>query len=486
MTEVFKGATDQTFYFKLVDSAAGTPETGLTIANIDATYTRNRAAAVKNDLTALAAADSAHADNKGIEVDGTNAPGLYRVDFPDAAFASGADKVILTVTCSGCDPAYLHINLVNVNNQVAYVPNAAAEAAGGLPTLSAAQASDGTINVNVHRWLTATPNALQSGRVDSYLGAVANGVIAAASFAANALDAVWSTATRLLTAGTNIVLAKGTGVTGFNDLDAAGVRSAVGLASPNLDTQIDALPTNTELATALGTADDATLAAIATLQTTANAIDSKTTNLPSDPADQSLIIAATDSILSAVSALNNLSAAGVRAAIGMAAANFDTQVGDLPTNSELAAALAAADDATLAAIATLQNAAIAIEADTQDIQSRLPAALTGDGNMKSDALRINGSASAAANLAKTGAVIGRGTATTGATTTSIPTSAFTPNGAAADQFKGRIITFDADTTTAALRGQSTDITASSNAAAPTFTVTALTTAPASGDTFSVT
>jgi hypothetical protein len=94
-------------------------------------------------------------------------------------------------------------------------------------------------------------------------------VIAAASFAANALDAVWSTTVRLLTAGTNIVLAKGTGVTGFNDLDAAGVRSAVGLASANLDTQLDALPTNAELATALGTADDAVLTAIDALPTNA-------------------------------------------------------------------------------------------------------------------------------------------------------------------------------------------------------------------------
>ncbi len=100
--------------------------------------------------------------------------------------------------------------------------------------------------------------------------------------------------------------------------------------------------------------------------------------------------------------------------------------------------------------------------------------------------QLNGDATAAANVAKTTRAIGRGTVTTGGSTTSIPTSAFSPSGSVADQFKGRIITFDADTTTAALRGQSTDITASSNSATPTFTVTALTTAPASGDTFSVT
>lgn len=79
----------------------------------------------------------------------------------------------------------------------------------------------------------------------------------------------------------------------------------------------------------------------------------------------------------------------------------------------------------------------------------------------------------------------RGTVTTGASTTSIPTSAFSPSGAAADQFKGRILVFDTDTATATLRGQATDITASSNSATPTLTVTALTHAPSSGDTFSV-
>lgn len=113
-------------------------------------------------------------------------------------------------------------------------------------------------------------------------------------------------------------------------------------------------------------------------------------------------------------------------------------------------------------------------------------AIDAGGIVSADVQEINGDATAADNLAKTTAVIGRGTVTTGASTTSIPTSAFSPSGAASDQFKGRIITFDADTATAALRGQATDITASSNSATPTFTVTALTSTPASGDTFSVT
>lgn len=48
---------------------------------------------------------------------------------------------------------------------------------------------------------------------------------AAGDLAQAAADKVWGTAARVLTAGTNIVLAKGTGVTGFNDLSAAQVNA---------------------------------------------------------------------------------------------------------------------------------------------------------------------------------------------------------------------------------------------------------------------
>lgn len=79
----------------------------------------------------------------------------------------------------------------------------------------------------------------------------------------------------------------------------------------------------------------------------------------------------------------------------------------------------------------------------------------------------------------------RGTVSGTPSTTSIPTSAMSPATSVADQVKGRIVIFDHDTTTAALRGQATDITASTSSATPTLTVTALTTAPVSGDTFTI-
>ncbi len=120
--------------------------------------------------------------------------------------------------------------------------------------------------------LLARLTALRAGYLDNLsAGAVAleaslQGLITTVGASAAGLaTAVWSAVTRTLSAGTNIVLAKGTGVTGFTDLDAGAVRTAVGLGSANLDTQLDALPTNAELATALATADDATLAAIAAI-----------------------------------------------------------------------------------------------------------------------------------------------------------------------------------------------------------------------------
>jgi len=164
----------------------------------------------------------------------------------------------------------------------------------------------GNVAADVKKWLTVAPNALVASRVDASVGAMAANVLTAAAINAAALngkgdwnigktgytltqtfpanfsalsitaggladitqaaaDKAWGTAARLLTAGTNIVLAKGVGVTGFNDLDAAGVRGAVGLAAANLDGQLAAVDADvlTRLATAGYTApDNAGVAAI--------------------------------------------------------------------------------------------------------------------------------------------------------------------------------------------------------------------------------
>lgn len=107
------GSTNVITYWKLVDSAAFTPEPSLTVADIDLTYIRDGAAAVKADLSTPGGytAASAHADNAAIAVDATNAPGVYRVDVPDAAFAAGVDHVTLVINASGVDPSIMCVDI---------------------------------------------------------------------------------------------------------------------------------------------------------------------------------------------------------------------------------------------------------------------------------------------------------------------------------------------------------------------------------------
>lgn len=88
-------------------------------------------------------------------------------------------------------------------------------------------------------------------------------------------------------------------IAALNDLDAAGVRGAVGLSAANLDTQLGTIDANV----------DAVL------------VDTGTT------------------IPSLIAALNDLDAAGVRTAIGLASANLDTQLDAIPTAIENADAL---------------------------------------------------------------------------------------------------------------------------------------------------
>lgn len=85
--------------------------------------------------------------------------------------------------------------------------------------------------VDLSYWLGVAPLALSSQRVQVLTVAISNGAIAAATFAANALDAVWSTATRTLSSLSNV---------------AADIRAAVGLASANLDAQLAAIQTSAD------------------------------------------------------------------------------------------------------------------------------------------------------------------------------------------------------------------------------------------------
>lgn len=292
MEDILIGSTDRTVLVFIPDPASttGVGKTGLNAAAVTITYTRvetdndvvhTDVTSSVNDLTNLT---DAHNDWGWKEVSSSLSKGLYRLDIADAVFATGAWSAVVQVTITSgtaaATPKAFRLvarnDLDGVRLGLTALPNAAAEAAGGLYTRGTgagqiAQDANGNVRVNVDTIKTQTvtlsggvtiPAATlasttnitaASGCAVSSIGndvitaaSIANAAIDAATFATGAIDAaalaadagteigtaVWATAARTLTAldedSTTI------------DLDGH-IRSAVGLASANLDTQLGTL-----------------------------------------------------------------------------------------------------------------------------------------------------------------------------------------------------------------------------------------------------
>lgn len=112
--EIKAGSTDVTRYVTLRGATDFSHSTGFAATSIDLVYTRIGALpAAKVDATGLSAADDAHADNTAFEVDSSGQPGLYRIDWPDAPFATGSAGVFLCVKGTGLDPYFEEVSLTN-------------------------------------------------------------------------------------------------------------------------------------------------------------------------------------------------------------------------------------------------------------------------------------------------------------------------------------------------------------------------------------
>ncbi len=180
------GLTNVTTYFALRLTADGKAATGLTITGFDLQYVRSGVAPVaKVDATALAATDSAHADNKAIEIDATDQPGLYRVDWPDAAFTAGVREVILSVKVATAFTEHLRVEIDGEVNVVEWagtdvvagaIPAVAADGAGGLPISDAGGLDLDTKLANTNEITVARMGALtdwiNGGRLDLLLDAI--------------------------------------------------------------------------------------------------------------------------------------------------------------------------------------------------------------------------------------------------------------------------------------------------------------------------
>ena len=134
---VKKGSADRSATIKIIDSTDGTPETAVehNTAGISLWYRREGAAKVAITPVALADLTTAHTDG-GIEAVGD---GEYRLDLPDAALLTGANYVDIGGTVTDMIVIGGRIRLVDVDLEdtvrmgMTALPNAAADAAGGLP-----------------------------------------------------------------------------------------------------------------------------------------------------------------------------------------------------------------------------------------------------------------------------------------------------------------------------------------------------------------
>ena len=191
------GSTNVTTYFALRLSADGKAATGLTITDFDLQYVRSGAApSAKVDATALAATDSAHADNKAIEIDATDQPGLYRVDWPDAAFAAGVREVILSVKVATAFTEHLRVEIDGevtaeaLGTQAKADVNAEADTAltdyGAVKPTTAGRTLDiaatGEADASVTKWLGFPVTSQIAGKPDVNTDSIKASVIAADVF----------------------------------------------------------------------------------------------------------------------------------------------------------------------------------------------------------------------------------------------------------------------------------------------------------------
>lgn len=285
------GSTDVTLYVFIQDSSSttGAGLTGLTFESAGLSIYYVRSLSTRLEITkATQTPAGAHSDGGFCAVDDTNMPGVYRLDLPDAVCAVSARcAVVMLKGATNMAPVVLEVDLSSQVDTTqfagqaitcgagvtigAYVGNATAaiavDGSGYVTYANTAPPSAATIASQVRTELTT-----ELGRIDA----------AVTTRSSHSAADVWTAVTRTLTAATNItstgstIALDGSGYVtyanaappsaatiatqvrtelttelgridaaissrGTSTLDAAGVRTAVGLASANLDTQLSTI-----------------------------------------------------------------------------------------------------------------------------------------------------------------------------------------------------------------------------------------------------
>lgn len=253
----YAGETDKTIYIRLRDSTTGLAKTGLAFNSAGAVCSYVLPLAARAAITlATQTVTGAHSDGGFVEVDATNCKGLYRLDLPDAAIASGSFSVV-SIEFDGTieESILLEIDTQKVN---------ATQFAGQTITAAAGVTLPSTV---------ASPTNITAGTITTVtnltnLPTIPNDWITAAGIAATALNGkgdwnIGKTGYSLTQSFPANFAALGINASGHvervvlvdtttTNTDMRGTDSAATAAAlATAQTAIDAIPTNAELATAL-------------------------------------------------------------------------------------------------------------------------------------------------------------------------------------------------------------------------------------------
>jgi len=316
------GTTSQREYVFVNDSASttGGGKTGIAFnaSGIKAYYVRPGGSATLITL-ATQTVTGAYSSGGWVEVDSTNMPGVYRFDVPDAVFAAGVEKAIVMVSgASGMAPVVMEYDLTaydpydTVRLGLTAMPNVASGSAGALIT-----SGTGTAQLSV------SSGAVTVGTNNDKTG---YSLSTAPPTAATIADAVWDE------------------VIG-DHLAAGSTGAALNAAGSAGDPWTTTLPGSYTGSQAGKILADILVDTGTTLQAELDGIQADTEDIQS------------------------------RLPAALVSGRMDASVGAMAANVLTASALATdAVTEIQSGLATTANVA-AVETDTQDIQSRLPAAL---------------------------------------------------------------------------------------------------------------
>jgi len=198
------GNTSRTEYIWIQDSSSTTGGglTGLVFnsAGLTAYYVTERGSATAITLVTLASATAAYSSGGFIAVDGTNMPGLYRIDIPNAVFATADKSVVLLKGATNMAPVVLEYQIVGFNPDDAVrlgltaIPNVAQGTSGSLPTGNATgQVTVATNNDKTGYALSGTQTFNVTGNITGNLsgsvGSIGTGGITSGSFATDSITA---------------------------------------------------------------------------------------------------------------------------------------------------------------------------------------------------------------------------------------------------------------------------------------------------------